>query len=316
MTGKLVVLNKDGNSVSIIEADSGETVTKLDTDFNPHEVTVTSDGEKTYVTCSLGNKVNVIDNDSFEVVKRIDHETFKFPHGVAIRESTNTLWMTSTYSSQIYRVNIETDEIESVFPTHQELSHMFAIDKDESKGYVSNIGSDSVSVIDLDTETVTATFSVGGDPEGIAVHEDTGDIYVANQGDDSLSIYDDESYEKKFELALGNNPIRVVVSPDGQYVLVPNRLSDDLSIIDATMEREVIVDSGGEWREGGPHPWEVKRVPVGVWPGGTVFNSDGSEAYVANNKTNDVSVIDMDSLNEVNRFDTGIHPDGIAYLDD
>lgn len=40
----------------------------------------------------------------------------------------------------------------------------------------------------------------------------------------------------------------------------------------------------------------------------------GKWAYVANNKTNDVSVIDADDFEEVDRLDTEIHPDGIAYL--
>ena len=191
---------------------------------------------------------------------------------------------------------------------------MFAIDADETRGYVANIGSDSVSVIDLDEERVTATFPVGTEPEGIAFHEDSGQLYVANQDDDSLSVIDPDGYETKYELHLGTNPIRVVVSPDGRYVLVPNRHSDDLSVIDTTIERDKTLTPDGELKEGGRQPWEIKRLPVGVWPGGTVFNDDGSEAYVANNKTNDVSVIDMDTLEEVDRYDTGIHPDGIAYL--
>lgn len=316
MAGKLLVLNKDENTVSVVESDTGETVTTVETDFNPHEVTITPDGAKTYVTCSLGGTVNVIDNDTFEVVDRLEHEQFQFPHGVAIRESTGDLWMTATYSSYLFRVDVATDEIETVFPTHQEFSHMFAIDADESTGYVSNIGSDSVSVVDLDDESITATFSVGTEPEGIAVHEETGNIYVANQDDDSLSVVDSETYETAFEVDLGNNPIRVVVSPDGRYVLVPNRLSNDLSVVDTTIEREVVFTPDRRMQEGGRHPWEVKRLPVGRWPGGTVFNEDGSEAYVANNKTNDVSVVDMETLKEVDRYDVGIHPDGIAYLSD
>lgn len=314
MAGKLIVLNKDENTVSILDAASGETAHVVETDFNPHEVVVTPDGSKTYVTCSLGGVLNVIDNETFEVVDRVEHELFKFPHGVAIRKSTNDLWLTATYSSHVYRIDVETDEIEAVFPTHQETSHMVALDADESTGYISNIVSGSVSVIDLDAESVTATFPVGSEPEGIAVHEDTGNIYVANQDDGTLSVVDPESYEQLFEVNLGVNPIRVVVSPDGRYVLVPNRLSDDLSIVDTTVERDVIVTPDGDWAEGGRHPWEIKRIPVGKWPGGTVFDENGDTAYVANNKTNDVSVIDMDDLVEVDRFETGIHPDGIAYL--
>ena len=59
---------------------------------------------------------------------------------------------------------------------------------------------------------------------------------------------------------------------------------------------------------------EVKRVPIGIWPGGVVFDPRGRYAYVANNKTNDVSVIDVKALWEVARYRVGIHPDGIGYV--
>ena len=59
---------------------------------------------------------------------------------------------------------------------------------------------------------------------------------------------------------------------------------------------------------------EIKRIPVGRWPGGIVFDETGERAYIANNKTNDVSIVDMESLKEIGRFDAGIHPDGIGYL--
>ena len=53
---------------------------------------------------------------------------------------------------------------------------------------------------------------------------------------------------------------------------------------------------------------------MGIWPGGTVFGPDG-RAFVANNKTNDVSVIGTDEFVERERFETRLHPDGIAYLE-
>jgi YVTN family beta-propeller protein len=51
---------------------------------------------------------------------------------------------------------------------------------------------------------------------------------------------------------------------------------------------------------------------VGLWPGGTVFNAAGDRAYVANNKTNDLSVIDVTALKEVGKIDVGVHPDGLG----
>jgi len=58
---------------------------------------------------------------------------------------------------------------------------------------------------------------------------------------------------------------------------------------------------------------EIKRIPVGFWPGGTDFNEEGDKAYVANNKTNDVSVIDVTTLKVIKTIDVGIHPDGLIF---
>ena len=83
--------------------------------------------------------------------------------------------------------------------------------------------------------------------------------------------------------------------PTGAMALVPNRLGDCVSAIKTEGHRE------------------IKRIPVGIWPGGTVFSPDGDRAYVANNKTNDVSVVDVARLTVVDSVDVGIHPDGIAF---
>lgn len=299
---RLIVLNKDSDTVSVIDPGTGETTDVIETDFNPHEVTVTPDGSKVYVTCSLGGSLLVIDTDTWEVTDRITHEKFDFPHGLAIRESAGELWMASTYSSQIYVIDIETDEILDVFPTHQRYSHMVALTPDEERAFIANIGSDSVSVLDCESREVVATVPVGEEPEGIEVHPQGG-VLVANQGDNDLTVLDPDTYEETAGSMLGTTPIRAVSHPDGRHVFIPNREGDDVSVVDTVHERD-----------GEEQPWEVARVPVGIWPGGTCFDPDGEFAYVANNKTNDVSVIDATEWEEVDRFDTEYHPDGIAYL--
>lgn len=45
-----------------------------------------------------------------------------------------------------------------------------------------------------------------------------------------------------------------------------------------------------------------------------MFDPDGGRAFTANNKTNDVSVIDTENFEEVERFETDIHPDGIDFV--
>ena len=303
--GELLVLNKDDDTVDYLDADTGETLATVETDFNPHEVALSPDGDTAYLTCSLGNSLLFLDNEAREVRDRFEHELFEFPHGLAVRESAGELWLASTYSSEVFVFDLDTEELLTTFPTHQQHSHMVTFSPDEETAYVANIGSDSVTVIDADERRVVADPPVGGGPEGIAVDPDTGEILVANQDDDDLSVLDPETYEETSTAMLGTTPVRVVLGPEGRYALVANREGDDVSVVDTEFVRD-----------GNRQPWEVKRIPVGIWPGGTVFDPSGERAFVANNKTNDVSVIDTESFEEVERFDAGIHPDGIAYRAD
>jgi len=303
MSDRLVVLNKDSDTVSYIDPSTGETTAVVETEFNPHEVAISPDGTHAFVTCSLGGALNVLDNDSHEVVERFEHDLFEFPHGLAVRESAGELWLVATYSSQVFVFDVESLELLETFPTHQDKSHMLALSPDESRAYAANIGSDNVTVIDCDTREVVADPPVGEEPEGIGVDPDTGEVLVANQEDGMLSVLDPETLEQTNRALLGETPIRVVLSPDARYAFVPNRESNDVSVVDTEFVRD------GERR-----PWEIARIPVGIWPGGTVFGPDGERAFVANNKTNDVSVLDVDSFEEVERFETELHPDGIAYL--
>lgn len=299
----LMVLNKDEDTISIVDLATNKETKVIETDHNPHEVVVSLDKKKTYVTCSLGNAINIIDNDSFEIIKRLEHPDFNFPHGLGLTNDGKKLYMASTRSEKVFIINTETDTVKKVIPTYQKSSHMISFSPDGKRVYVPNIRSHNVTVIDVEKEEIINHFPVGQGPEGLAVHPGGKHIYVANQHDDTVNVVDADTYQVLHSLKIGGCPIRLIFSPDGKYALVPNRESGDLTIIDTAQEIK-----------GMTRPWEIKRIRVGVWPGGVCFNSDGTKAYVANNKTNDVSVIDMGSMKEVARIDVRTHPDGMAYL--
>ncbi|MFW5922052.1 MAG: YncE family protein [Halodesulfurarchaeum sp.] len=302
--GELVVLNKDADSVWFIDADTGEHRGTVDTDFNPHEVAVTPDGTTSFVTCSLGGSLCVIDNETREIRARFEHDAFDFPHGLAVRESAGELWLVATYSSQVFVFDLESVELRDTFSTHQDKSHMIAFSPDESRAYIANIGSGSVTVIDAESRNIVADPVVGEEPEGIAVDPATGEVLVASQEEARLYRLDPDTLETDVVSLLGETPIRVVFEPAGRFAFVANRESHDVSVVDTDFQRD-----------GERTPWEVERIPVGRWPGGTVFDGDGTRAFVANNKTNDVSVLDVSTRAEVGRFSTDLHPDGIAYID-
>ncbi|MFW5919121.1 MAG: YncE family protein [archaeon] len=302
--GELVVLNKDADTVWYLDAETGEHLGTVETDFNPHEVAVSPDGTTSFVTCSMGGSLLALDNEERTIRDRFEHELFDFPHGLAVRESAGELWLVATYSSQVFVFDLETFELLDTVPTHQDKSHMIAFSPEESRAYFANIGSESVTVMDADDRRIVADPIVGEEPEGIAVDPETGEVLIASQGENRLFAIDPDTFAVETASILGETPIRVVFEPDGRYAYVANRESHDVSVVDTEFQRD-----------GTRTAWEVERIPVGRWPGGTVFDADGSRAFVANNKTNDVSVLDVSSRTEQDRYDTGLHPDGIAYLE-
>src|SRR5438128_417826 len=60
----------------------------------------------------------------------------------------------------------------------------------EPFAYIANNGSNSVSVIDIATNAVTATVKVGSFPVGVSANPTGSRVYVTNQGGNSVSVLD------------------------------------------------------------------------------------------------------------------------------
>jgi YVTN family beta-propeller protein len=292
----LLVLNKDEDTAMYIDLATRSVVKTVPLDRNPHEVVISPDGERAYVTNSGGNTLSVLDNRSMEEIDRISHPDFHFPHGLAITHDGKRLLLASTRSGKFFIFDLPELKAKQVYTTGEEFVHMVSLTPDQRTAYIANIRSNTITRFDLEREEVVEHIPVGAGPEGLAVHPAGHELYVANQHDGNLYVLSLPDHQVKHRLRVGTLPIRLVFSPDGRYAFVPNRESGDLSIVDCA------------------RPWEIKRIRLGVWPGGIVFDHAGQFAYIANNKTNDISIVDVARLKEVGRIDAGIHPDGIAYL--
>lgn len=305
----LMVLNKDDRTVMFIDDHSNEIAASLTVDRNPHEAILTPDGQIAYVSNAGGNTISVIHVPTRHEITRLSDPGWRFPHGLEVTPDGRFLWMASTYADTLWVIernpdNHEQHEIVNVIPTGQSRSHMVHFSPDASVAYVPNIGSDTLTVLDVASKAILQHIPVGPGPEGVAVHPLDGTIYVANQGDGTLFVIDPDSFETMYTLQLGDTPVRATFTPGGEYCLVANRLSDEISVI------------AHEWpgATAEPRPWEIKRIPVGRWPGQVVMDPQGRRAWVTNNKHNDISIIDLGSMTSTGRIPAGIHPDGMIWV--
>ena len=75
--------------------------------------------------------------------------------------------------------------------------------------YITNAGNNTVSVINVATNTVSATIPVGNQPEGISVSPDGTKVYVANESSSSntVSVINTATNTVSATIPVGSNPI-------------------------------------------------------------------------------------------------------------
>lgn len=141
--------------------------------------------------------------------------------------------------------------------------------------YVTNSGSDTVSVIDKATDTVTATIDVGSSPHGVAVTPNGKKVYVTNWGSSTVSVVDTATKTVTKTVSVGDGTYGVAVNPDGTKVYVANAGCSTVSIIDTATDTVLTkVD-----------------IKDGAW--GVAVSPDGKRVYVTNSEhAGAVSVID------------------------
>ena len=84
--------------------------------------------------------------------------------------------------------------------------------------YVANLGSDTVSVVDIATQNVVATLPVGNDPDGVAATPDGSRVYVANFLSDNVSVIDTSNNTVIATIDVGTGPVGLALTPDGVFV--------------------------------------------------------------------------------------------------
>ena len=140
---------------------------------------------------------------------------------------------------------------------------------DGQRLYVSNHGSNTISVIDPITWQVLATVSVGINPRNLCTSPSDSLLYVANWGSASVSVVDAATYQVVHTVPVDYFPQAIWPTPDGRYVLVANfgfDLSYDHISVIRTSDHVVIA-----------------RLRTGVGPEDMVtLGDDGQYLYVSN----------------------------------
>ncbi|MBA4372566.1 MAG: hypothetical protein C0402_06850 [Thermodesulfovibrio sp.] len=167
--------------------------------------------------------------------------------------------------------------------------------------YITNHGSNTVSVIDTATNTVVGTpITVGSGPFGVAVNPTGSHVYVTNVNAHTVSVIETDTNTVVETIPVGYYPRGIAVNPSGSRVYVAN--SDDNNYLPVDIVS--VIDTATST--------VIDTIEVGNIPFGVAINSSGSLVYVTNDGTDNISVIDTASNTVIDTIAVGRVPVGIA----
>ena len=296
-SGTLLVGNKAENTVSFIDLASGRELGRAATGNMPHEIAVSPDGRQAAVVAYGGRTIDLFDVATRAKLRTIDLSPNQGPHGIAWLPDGRIV-VTTERSRSLAIVDTARGDAVSSVATDQEGTHMVAVSPDRRRAYTANIGSGTVTVIDLAEGRKLRDLAVGGRPEGIALTRDGRELWVGDLEGARVQAYDTRTFERLAEVRTGAVPIRVAASPDGRWIVTSNLGGGSLTMIDART-RAV-----------------AREIPVsGIREAGQVtilFSADGRRLYAAETGRNQVAEVDMESMRVLRRIAAGAQGDGLA----
>lgn len=160
--------------------------------------------------------------------------------------------------------------------------------------YITNAGSNTVSVLNTSSNSVTATIPVGPNPVSVAVSPSGSRAYVTNAGSNSVSVIDTSALTVIQNVTVGGNPVSVAITPDGSQVYVANARSNSVSVINTSTNTV------------------SATIPVGFIPLKVAVTPDGTSVYVANSAAKSLSVISTATNSVVATVPVGLLPENMA----
>lgn len=316
--GALIVLNKGDARASIVDLASGKIVKTYPTGEGPHEVAVSPDGRTAvvgnYGGQAPGNSLTVLDLAGRAAPRTISLGEYRRPHGIVWLKDGRRVLVTVEMSRALLVVDAMAGAVERAIATDQQGTHMVALAPDESMAYTANIGSGSVSRIDLAAGKAVQVKVTGKGPEAIDVSPDGREVWAADRTLDYITIMRAGTLDSLGSAPTRRFPNRLKFTPDGRRVLVSNAAAGAITVYDAATRAlikaiEIPFDPSRKKAEVVLGDMGNSAVPLGI-----LVEPNGHRAWVATAALGEVVELDLATLSVRRTIDAGNNPDGMAFI--
>jgi YVTN family beta-propeller protein len=304
--GWLLVANKGEQTLGIIDPVAGQQVATVAEDgVTGHEVVASPDGKRAFVPIygnsgvghpgTDGSLLRVIDLASKQIVGTVDFGKGVRPHCAVMGPKNGLLYVTTELENAITVIDPSTLKIIGTIPTGQPESHMLAITSDGHRGYTSNVGTGTVSVIDLDAKKVLAIIPVSRTAQRISLSVDDRWVFTSDQTKPQLAVIDTGTKAVKTWVELPGKGYGTAPTPDGKWLVVAVPGANKVAVVDLESMKVA-------------HTFDVPKAPQEV-----LVRPDGAVAYVSCDASKQIAVLNLKSWEVEKLIDAGRGADGLAW---
>lgn len=313
--GRAFVSNEDDQSVSVVDTERAAVVATVNVGKRPRGLKLSPDGAHLYVAVSGMPKCGPTVSDEECAKRQRDFAA----DGIADIDTA------SLKVSRMLKVGTDPEQ--------------FDVSADGRRLFISNEDAGTLSVFDLEKNSVLTTVPVGKEPEGARVGPDGKWVLVTSEVGNAVTILDTSSYKPLWSLAVGKRPRDAAFTADGKIAYITCEL--DSSIYRATLSQHatatkfvtlkaesrpmgIVLDAakgrlyvstgrGGTVAVVKAADGQVENeIPVGPRPWGIALSSDGTRLYTANGPSNDMTIVDTASLKVISKVAVGKAPWGVV----
>ena len=303
-SGALFVAGKFQNRLAKVDLASGAQILSVESCANPHELATSPDDAHVALACYGGQTVDIFRTSDLGRVTSIDLGENARPHGI-VWHANGDLYATAEGRQSIFWIRTPLGKAETFeYATGKRGSHMLAVAPSGNHAWTTDLGSKTVTRIDLKTRRAPLSVEVGEEPEGIALSPDGETLWVSARGSDKAFALDPQSMAIRQEVATGDFPLRIAIRPQGDFAVTSDLADGGLTVIDLASGKAVRSISVSSRDEA-----EAKTQVTILW------SPDGERIYVAETMANTIAEVDFASGKVLRRLPGEGGGDGMAVIE-
>jgi YVTN family beta-propeller protein len=303
---RIIQTNSAGDNVDVIDPATNKVVGVIEGIEVNHGVGAAPDGSRIYISDEAMSTLDAVDAKTLKVIKRVPLSGH--PNNMAVGRDGKRVYVGIIQEpGGVDVIDTATMTRVKTIPTKGTIHNPY-VTPDGKYVVAGSIAGKSVNVIDAQTETPawTLDMDLGVRPMAFARNADgsTKWIFVQMSGFNGFAVVDFATHKEvnriknpdlppgKATVPEGSDPSHgMAVTADGKTLVVCSRLNNylyayslpDLKVVGAAE----LTGKGAGW---------------------VTLTPDGKTAYVANPVTNDVSVVDVQSMKEIAKIPVGFVP--------